>query len=117
MLAELYNNFSGAEVELLRWSFHNQDEHNKIVQALFLSPQNLAAINYILDPMPDLRSPEIKNWSYRHQAAHTAFNDALGLSGSDLTNVDWSQRDQVESWIYLHAREHVFAQQALGYPD
>jgi hypothetical protein len=38
----------------------------------------------------------------------------LGIAGNDLSDVDWSNPDQLESWVWLHAQEHYRAETILG---
>ena len=67
--------------------------------------------------MPPPGDPNLGTWAYSHQQAHTAFDDILGIAGNDLTDVDFTKQDQVESWLRLHFQEHYEAQQSLGFPD
>jgi hypothetical protein len=115
MLADLYNVPSTTE-EMLRWSFSHQDAHIKINNAIF-KKYGLELQTYILDPAPDFKSPEFETWLQNNQASHTDFDSVLGISGNDLSSLDVKQKDQVETWIRLHAFEHILAQQRLGYPD
>lgn len=115
MLAELLNTPAGHE-EQMRWSFNNNDEHLKIANAIF----NKYGVNlppYILDPMPALNSPDIATWAEQHQSAHSAFDAILNIAGNDLTDVDFTKQDQVESWLRIHFDEHNQAQMLLGYQD
>lgn len=115
MLAELYNTPSTPE-EQMRWSFNNNDEHVKIVNAIF-QKYGVPLADYILDPMPAFNSLEIGTWAYTHQQAHTAFTGILRIAGNDLTSVDFTKQDQIEGWLQIHADEHIQAQGVLGYQD
>jgi hypothetical protein len=115
MLASLLNIFSTPE-EQAEWSFAHQDQHMKINNAIFEKNGTELPL-YDLDPMPDPKDPNLGAWAYNHQAAHTDFDGILGIAGDDLTSVDFSKQDQVESWIRLHFFEHYQAQSILGFPD
>ena len=107
-LANLLNIPSDLE-SWAHFSFSNQDEHHRISAAL--RAKGINAPDYQLDPIP---LQDIGGWAYNHQAAHTTFDTAVGIAGSDLTTVDFSQPDQVASWIRLHFQEHNSASQILG---
>lgn len=115
MLADLFN-VPATRPELDRWSFSHQDQHSKITQAIYTQfSTNLP--EFILDPIPDPGSPAYTNWLENNQASHTAFDGILGIAGNDLTDLDYSKPDQVQTWIRLHAEEHRQALQILKFPD
>lgn len=115
MLAELLNIPNSPE-EQTRWSFAHQDQHIKIINAIFNKyGRNLPT--YILDPMPGFDSKSIGTWAYTHQQAHSSFDAVLNLGGSDFTGVDFTKQDQVASWLRLHFNDHYEAQASLGYSD
>lgn len=115
MLAALLN-IPRNEEELLEWSFRHQDQHVKINNAIW-QQQGIALPLYPLDPMPPLKSDKIGAWTYQHQSAHTSFDGLLNLPGNDFTSVDFTQEDQINSWIRLHFQDHYLAQAALGFSD
>lgn len=71
----------------------------------------LALTVYILDPIPDF---DLQNWLRRHQQSHNDVNSALGVQGTDLTDVDFEKQDEREAWAELHAAEHVQWQEITG---
>lgn len=91
------------------FSFSNQDSHRQIIRALRTNGTIIP--DYILDPIPP-ENPA--GWLQTHQAAHAAFTGVLGISGNDLSDLDVTKRDQVESWVRIHAVEHMQAAQILG---
>lgn len=95
---------------MMEWSFNNQDSHDRIVGAI-LTQKNNTLQNYIMDP---IQPNDFQNWLRRHQNAHDQMNGALALTGSDLTDVDWSKSDQRAAWIRLHYNEHQLAHITLG---
>ena len=109
MLASIYNVFTDAQ-GLQSFSFANNDLHVQINRALF-SQYQIEMPTYILDPI-STQQPD--NWLYTHQNVHNLMNSVLGIAGNDLTDVDFSNKDQVASWIWLHAQEHLQASKKLG---
>lgn len=49
-----------------------------------------------------------------HQQMHNDFGIILGIQGNDLTNVDFQDQDQRESWFFLNLTQHRSAAEALG---
>lgn len=100
------------------WSFIHQDQHAKIVSAVFTQKsQELPSFSFDPMPDPDPKDGNFITWVQNHQAAHTAFTSVLGIDGNDLSDVDFSKPDQMETWIRLHFSEHYFAQLNLQFPD
>lgn len=98
------------------WSFNHLDHHRLIVNEIFTKFGVVLPV-FILDPMPDPKDPAFGVWAYAHQTAHTDFETLLGISGNDLTTVDFDQPDQVADWIRLNFDAHNNAQLILGFPD
>jgi hypothetical protein len=108
-LASLLNPPS-TEREFLRWSFSNDDGHRRIISAIF-AQTGIDLTTYVLDPIPQ---EDLQSWSRRHQTTHNDFTGVLGIQGSDLTDVDWKKKDEVDSWLRLHFDEHRQANFILG---
>jgi hypothetical protein len=92
------------------WSYAHRDSHNIIRQAI----QAKTGINlndYPLDPI-DLSQFSI--FTNYNQQAHNAFNGVLKTQGTDLSQVDLSDANQLEAWVWLHYQEHYTASAALG---
>lgn len=116
MLAGILN-YPMSKEELNVWAFSHQDQHSKIINAIY-QRDGTSLPDYNLDPMPSPdQTDEMGSWAYAHQSAHTQFEAVLGIGGSDLTAIDFSKQDQVESWLRLHFETHLQAQLALGFPD
>lgn len=58
--------------------------------------------------------PDASNWELMHQQAHNDFNGALALRGNNLEDVDYSNKAELDEWLYLNFTEHVNAHQAIG---
>lgn len=108
-VVSLYNVPTAPEL-LQQFSFENADSHNLIIRAI-LAKTGIQLELYQLDPIP---RNDLGDWAYRHQAMHNAMNTILNVSGNDLTEVNFADKGELETWIFLHAAEHVQAHQELG---
>ena len=109
MLANLYNIWKD-NPGLQRFSFSNADEHYRIAKAI-QKQYNVILPDYILDP---INTEDPATWLNVHQNVHNLQNSVLGIAGNDISDVDFSKPDQVASWIWLHAQEHLQANLKLG---
>lgn len=112
MIATLFNIFKDAE-GLNQFSFANADLHVRINEAI-IDRGGPSLPFYVLDPIAT--GPAAANWLRTHQDIHNQMNAVLGLAGNDLSEVDFNDPDQVASWIWLHAQEHVAASDKLRLP-
>lgn len=110
MLANLYNVFNDIK-GMQQFSFSNADLHTR-QNAAILAQYGVDLSSYVLDPIP--LETALPNWLQTHQEIHNQVNQVLGIAGNDLTDVDFSKPDQVSSWIWLHAQEHLQASNKLG---
>ena len=107
-IADLYN-VPSTDAERAQWSFahmaHHRDINRRIYELVALSLPE-----YSLDPVdPD----NIGQWEYQHQLMHDAQNQVLGISGFDLSSVNWKDQNELAGWIWLNANEHVQAADEL----
>lgn len=107
-VAALYNVPSTPE-ELGTWAFAHAAHHRDIIRLIYERGQ-VKLVEYPLDPMP---TDDLEAWTYQHQQMHQDFDSLLGISGYDLTDVDWKDRNQVAAWIFLNASEHYQAANTL----
>lgn len=92
-----------------QWSLNHRISHDNIVQAIN-KQKKLQLQAYLLDPIP---SSAIADWLERNQQAHTDMNGALKLQNSDLSEVDFKNKEQLKAWIYEHWQQHQAAARAL----
>ena len=59
-----------------------------------------------LDPIPLEHGLDLLTWLMNHQFVHNEVNGYLGLTGYDLTGVDFRNRQELEIWIRYNALEH-----------
>jgi hypothetical protein len=98
---------SGASFE--QFFFWNAQDHIEINQAIQAQRGNNLFAR-VLDPV-DKQAMDV--WLELHQQSHNDINGVLGLSGNDLSDVDFSNPSKVREWINLHAQEHQAMRQVL----
>ena len=107
-LAGIYN-IPSNEQTFEEWSFNHAANHRD-VNAAILRIYGIALPEYILDPF----TPGDENWIYSHQTMHNNQDAILGISGYDLTDVNFQDQGQLAGFIYLNADEHRQACDILG---
>ena len=60
----------------------------------------------ILDPFDVKNEVARQGWLKDHARAHSEVNQYLKISGSDLTELDWANRREVDAWVDLNFLEH-----------
>lgn len=113
-IAALYN-VPAAPDELSHWAFAHMAHHrdiNRRVYELFAGTPGFSPLpEFILDP---LNPNDTGVWEDQHQILHEAMDAVLGISGYDLSQVDFKDTDLLGGWIYLNANEHYQAANILG---
>ncbi len=108
-LADLYN-VPSTDEERAQWAFAHMAHHRDIAARIYLLVK-VALPEYILDPV----NPEdAGDWEYQHQIMHDNQNALLGISGQDLTGIDWKDPRLLAGWIFLNSSEHYQASNILG---
>ena len=92
------------------WSLNHKIQHDNINRAILLK-KGKTLTGYVIDPI-DLQSPDI--FLQNNAQIHTDVCSVLNVSGSDLFEINWQDKKQVENWIYLHWQEHSSFNTALG---
>ena len=107
-LANLYN-VPSTDEQRAQWSFSHMAHHRDINARIYLLVK-IALPEYILDPVnPD----DVGDWEYQHQLMHDNQNQILGISGQDLTGIDWKDQNLLTGWLFLNASEHYQASAIL----
>lgn len=91
------------------WSLHHKLDHDEI-QLACNAQLGTKSNQYCLDPIP---MDQIQEWLTRNQQSHNEMNGPLGLQGTDLEDVDFNDKRQLEAWIFLHYQEHYSARSKL----
>jgi hypothetical protein len=92
------------------WSFSHRDQHQLIRNAI----QTKYGTNLDFYPIDPIDLTAFENFLNYNQQAHDDMNGVLGTRGSDLLQVDYKNRSELEAWVYLHYQEHYTASAALG---
>jgi hypothetical protein len=103
-IASLYN-VPSTDEERATWSFAHMAHHRDINHQIYLL-LSIALPEYVLDPV---NINDVGQWEYQHQLMHDNQNAVLGISGQDLTGINWKDQNQLASWIWLNASEHYQA--------
>jgi len=97
-------------IELAGWSFSHAAHHRDIIRLVFEQKQTVLQ-EYALDPFdPD----NMFSWLEQHQQMHNEMNKALGVGGYDLSELDWHNKGQLQSWTKAHFDEHVRVGKLVG---
>jgi hypothetical protein len=100
---------AGGADDLKAWFFAHHQDHIEIVQAIQKLGRPMTI--YPLDPF----TPNaVDVWLRFHQSAHNDFNQALGLDGADLTDVDFQNAEKLSDFFFRNYQEHLDARAALG---
>ena len=91
------------------WAFVHMAHHRDINRRIY-ELVGVALVEYILEPIdPD----NTGIWEYQHQIMHDNQNALLGISGNDLTGINWRDTNLLAGWIFLNQNEHYQAAATL----
>jgi hypothetical protein len=96
--------------ELTKYSFQHARDHDDIDRAL--AQLGVVPFAVPLDPMPPLDNA--LTWLIQHQQKHNAMNNALGLTGDDLTKHDLNQPEELAAFVGTNYSEHDAVYQTLA---
>lgn len=109
MLAALLN-APKTQADWDRWSFDNRDSHDRI-RAAIAAKGGPRLGDYQLDP---INPQDSGGWLERHSQTHKDMDSAIGAQSSDMLDVDLTDENQLQAFIYEHWQEHQTAERALG---
>jgi hypothetical protein len=109
MLAALLNTPS-TDNEWQIWSWHHRLSTSAINSAIS-QQKKINLTDYQLDP---INRAFFQDWLERNQQSHIDFDAAVGAQSVDLTDVDPSNHNQFQAWIFSHYLEHQTAERILG---
>lgn len=92
------------------WGYAHRDQHQEIRQAI-QTRFGVVQTEYPLDPIDLSNIHGFLEWN---QQTHNDMNGALNTQGSDLSEVDPKDLNQLQAWIWLHYQEHITAANILG---
>ena len=91
-------NIPASPSDMRTWGTLHMIWHRNVIRSIFLN-KNIALTEYVLDPA-ELRRES--TWPQNHQTMHAEMDAVLGLSGYDLSDVDWTNQEEVLGWFELH---------------
>jgi hypothetical protein len=100
---------TASDASLEQFFFWNAQDHIEISQAI-QAQKSVNLFQRVLDPVD---KDAIDAWMELHQQSHNDINQVLGLSGNDLSDLDFSNHARVREWMNLHAQEHQAMRQTL----
>lgn len=95
--------------ELALWASVHMTHHRDINRRIY----ELAGVSlpeFMLDP---INPHDTGVWEDQHQQMHQDMDSLLGISGFDLTNVNFENESLLSGWIQLHFNEHYQAANIL----
>jgi len=95
------------------WSFANMVLHRDI-NRLVLAQKNIRIDEFALDPFNPSDPVGMQQWLNLHQQMHNQQNQALGIAGYNLSEVNWEDDKAKAQWIFAHADEHNRIATILG---
>jgi len=92
-----------------QWLLNNYAHHRAINAGA--SGRGLNIGSYLIYPV---RQENMRDFLEQHQRWHTDMCTALGITGNDLSDVDFNNDQQKDAWMFLHYQEHLAAATKLG---
>lgn len=92
------------------WSFLHGQDHANLTAALNIEVPSAKLDFRILDPV----SADITQWLLDHQRSHDDLSFYTGVTGSDLTTVDFDNPRELQAWIEINWQEHIAFAAVLG---
>lgn len=92
------------------WTLLNA-QHHAAIEAALLQVKGIQAQKFRLWPVTEA---DFTDWLQQHQLAHELFNQALGISGADLSDLDRKDKTKFDDWMFRHSIQHRSAASILG---
>jgi hypothetical protein len=108
-VASLFN-IPMTDQEMSTWAFAHMAHHRDVNAAIYRT-KGVILPEYVLDPV-NMADPQ--GFLNLHQDMHNNTDAVLGISGYNLSEVDWSDPGQRAGWIYLNATLHAAEGAAVG---
>ena len=103
-------NVPSSNESLAEWSFAHMAHHRDVARVIY-EKYSLAIPEYVIDP---LNVNDLGLFGFQHQTLHNDVNFVLGVSGNDLSEINWSDPGEREGWIFLNFTEHQAWANILG---
>lgn len=93
-----------------KWHFDHWEDHLEIINAI--QAQGGPALTQW--PIYPFTPEDTDTWLRLHQSMHSDMNNALGISGSNLQQVNFQIRSELDAFYDMNFLEHSNAREALG---
>ncbi len=90
------------------WAWNSKQQVDSIRERIY-SWYGISLVEYVLIPFSPTNA-----WLINNSSAHNDFNSVLGLQSHDLEELDFTNKDEVASWVNLSYNELYDASAALG---
>ena len=107
-IASLYN-VPSTDAERATWAFIHMAHHRDINRRIY----ELVKVAFPEYPLDQINIEDTGAWEYLHQQMHDNENALLGISGNDLSDVNWKDQNALAGWIQLNGQEHFQASNIL----
>lgn len=107
-IADLFN-VPFTDEERATWAFAHMAHHRDINRVIYQLTK-LALPEY---PLDQINPDDTGVWEYQHQLMHDNQNSVLGITGQDLSEVNWRDPQLLEGWVFLNRIEHFQAANIL----
>lgn len=92
------------------WFFAHAQDHQEIVDAI----RKATGLRLTVYPINYFNKANSETWKAWHQQMHNDMAAVLGISVSELEDVDLDDAESARDWFYLNFRDHEAAHQELG---
>lgn len=92
------------------WLAGHYHEHRQFIELARTMTNPVELREYDILTMP----PRVEPWLLLHYDMHRDLRRLSGVSGIDLSLLDWQNPQSVSIWLEEHAKEHESLQQFFG---
>ena len=94
------------------WTWNHLVHHQAIIYAA-KTVKNVDLTQYNIWPFnPD----DAENWLLQHQNFHNDMDTLYQVNGSDLSTLDFTNKRDVDAWLFTNFQEHADVAQLCGLP-
>ena len=84
------------------WSYAHRDKHQQAAARI----QTIYNENLTQYPIDPIALDDFDDFLNANPRLHNDINGVLGTQGSDLTQADLTDVNQLAAWVWLHYKEH-----------
>lgn len=84
--------------------------------AIISAARQVKNVNLTLYQIWPFSPSNTEGWLLQHQSQHTDMDLLYGINGADLSTLDFTNKREVDAWIYLQWIEHAGVAAVCGLP-